>query len=198
MFFHLFITQSVVDKGIGTGNLSFVVLLLAAQLSITLGLMFNNFIRSRLMLNVTTNVSISFVSDFLCKLMRLPIAFFDSKRLGDLMQRIEDYNRIQSFITGSVLSIAIAIASLIVYSIVMANYDLGIFGVFLAGSVVYIIWVILFLKKRKKLDYMHFETASSDQSNIVQLLNGMQDIKLNNCEKQKNMSGSAFRKGCCV
>ena len=150
------------------------------------------------MLNVTTNVSISFVSDFLCKLMRLPIAFFDSKRLGDLMQRIEDYNRIQSFITGSVLSIAIAIASLIVYSIVMANYDLGIFGVFLAGSVVYIIWVILFLKKRKKLDYMHFETASSDQSNIVQLLNGMQDIKLNNCEKQKNMSGSAFRKGCCV
>ena len=180
-----FLTQSVVDTGIGNSNLSFVVMILIAQVVLTLGQMANNLIRSWLMLHMTTRISISLISDFLAKLMRLPIAFFDSKMVGDIMQRIGDYNRIQTFLTGSLLSIVMAAVSLVIYSVVMAGYDLGILGVFLLGSAFYIGWILIFLKRRRKLDYMRFQESANNQSNIVQLINGMQDIKLNNCEKQK-------------
>ena len=180
-----FITQSVVDTGIGTGNLSFVVMLLIAQLVLTIGQMANNLIRSWLMLHTTSRVSISLISDFLCKLMRLPIAFFDSKMVGDIMQRIGDYNRIQTFLTGSLLSIIIAAVTFLIYGGIMAGYSIGVFLVFFAGAALYIGWVLLFLRRRRKLDYMRFQEASANQSNIVQLIGGMQDIKLNNCERQK-------------
>lgn len=180
-----FITQSIVDTGISSGNLSFVVILLIAQLMLTMGAMANNLIRSWLMLHTTTRVSISLISDFLCKLMKLPIAFFDSKMVGDVMQRIGDSNRIQSFLTGSLLSMVIAAVSLLIYSIIMAGYNALIFIIFLVGSTLYIGWVLLFMKRRKKLDYMRFQQASANQSNIVQMIGGMQDIKLNNCERQK-------------
>jgi len=180
-----FITQSVVDTGIGTGNLSFVVMLLVAQVLLTVGQTANSLIRSWLMLHMTTRISISLISDFLCKLMRLPIAFFDSKMVGDIMQRITDYNRVQTFLTGSLLSIVMAAFSFVIYGVVMAGYDLTILGVFLLGSALYIGWVLVFLKQRRKLDYMRFQEAANNQSNIVQLIGGMQDIKLNNCEKQK-------------
>lgn len=180
-----FLTQSVVDTGIGTGSLNFVVVILIAQVMLTVGQMANNLIRSWLMLHMTTRISISLISDFLGKLMRLPIAFFDSKMVGDIMQRIGDYNRIQSFLTGSLLSIAMAIISFVIYGVVMAGYNLSILGVFMLGSILYVCWIILFMKRRRKLDYMRFQEAAANQSNIVQLINGMQDIKLNNCEKQK-------------
>lgn len=180
-----FITQSVVDKGIGTGSLSLIVVLLIAQLTLTLGGLANNLIRSWLMLHTTSRVSISLISDFLCKLMRLPIAFFDSKMVGDIMQRIGDYNRIQTFLTGSLLSMVIAVVSFVVYGFIMAGYNATIFIVFLIGASLYVLWVLLFMKRRRKLDYMRFQQASANQSNIVQLIGGMQEIKLNNCEKQK-------------
>lgn len=180
-----FITQSIVDTGIGTGNLSFVVMLLIAQLFLALGYMANNLIRRWLMLHTTSRVSISLISDFLCKLMKLPISFFDSKMVGDIMQRIGDYNRIQAFLTGSLLSMVIAAVSFLIYSAIMAGYNAVIFLVFFIGSALYIAWVLLFMKRRKKLDYMRFQQASANQSTIVQLIGGMQDIKLNNCEKQK-------------
>lgn len=180
-----FLTQSVVDKGIGMGNLSFVVMMLIAQVVLVLGQLANNLIRSWLMLHVTTRISISLISDFLSKLMRLPIAFFDSKMVGDIMQRIGDYNRIQTFLTGSLLSMVMAVVSFAIYGAVMGGYDLTILGIFLIGSILYAGWILLFMKHRRKLDYMRFQEASTNQSNIVQLINGMQDIKLNNCEKQK-------------
>lgn len=180
-----FLTQSVVDKGIGTGNLSFVVMMLIAQVVLVLGQMANNLIRSWLMLHMTTRISISLISDFLAKLMRLPIAFFDSKMVGDIMQRIGDYDRIQSFLTGSLLSMAMAVVSFVIYGAVMGGYDPTILGIFLLGSALYIGWILLFMKRRRKLDYMRFQEAAANQSNIVQLINGMQDIKLNDCEKQK-------------
>lgn len=180
-----FLTQSVVDKGIGTGNLSFVVMMLVAQVVLVLGQMANNLIRSWLMLHMTTRISISLISDFLAKLMRLPIAFFDSKMVGDIMQRIGDYDRIQSFLTGSLLSMAMAVVSFVIYGAVMGGYDVTILGIFLLGSALYIGWILLFMKRRRKLDYMRFQEAAANQSNIVQLINGMQDIKLNDCEKQK-------------
>ena len=180
-----FLTQSVVDIGIGTDNLPFIITILIAQMVLTFGQMANNLIRSWLMLHMTSRISISLISDFLAKLMRLPIAFFDSKMVGDIMQRIGDYDRIQSFLTGSLLSIVMATVSLIIYSIIMAGYNITILGVFLLGSALYIVWILIFLKRRRKLDYMRFQESANNQSNIIQLINGMQDIKLNNCEKQK-------------
>ena len=180
-----FLTQSVVDKGIGTGNLSFVVMMLVAQVVLVLGQTANNLIRSWLMLHMTTRISISLISDFLSKLMRLPIAFFDSKMVGDIMQRIGDYDRIQSFLTGSLLSMAMAVVSFVIYGAVMGGYDPTILGIFLLGSALYVGWILLFMKRRRKLDYMRFQEAAANQSNIVQLINGMQEIKLNDCEKQK-------------
>ena len=180
-----FLTQSVIDTGIGTGDLHFVVVILVAQVVLVLGQMANELIRSWLMLHMTTRVSISLISDFLAKLMRLPISFFDSKMTGDIMQRIGDHSRIQTFLTGSLLSIVMAAVTFVVYSAVMGGYDLRILGIFILGSVLYIGWVLLFLRRRRKLDYMRFQEAAANQSSIVQLIAGMQDIKLNGCERQK-------------
>lgn len=180
-----FLTQSVIDVGIGTSDLHFVIVILIAQVVLVLGQMANELIRSWLMLHMTTRVSISLISDFLAKLMRLPISFFDSKMVGDIMQRIGDHSRIQTFLTGSLLSIVMAVVTFIVYSAVMGGYDLKILGIFILGSAIYVGWVLLFLRRRRKLDYMRFQEASANQSSIVQLITGMQDIKLNGCEKQK-------------
>ena len=180
-----FLTQSVIDVGIGTSDLKFVVIILIAQVVLTLGQMANELIRGWLMLHMNTRVSISLISDFLAKLMRLPISFFDSKMVGDIMQRIGDHSRIQTFLTSSLLSIVMAVVTFIVYSAVMGGYNLQIRGVFLLGSALYICWILLFMKRRRKLDYMRFQEAAANQSSIVQLIGGMQDIKLNGCEKQK-------------
>ena len=180
-----FITQSIVDTGISNGNIPFIIMLLIAQLALAMGSRANNMIRSWLMLHTTARVSISLISDFLCKLMKLPIAFFDSRMVGDIMQRIGDYNRIQSFLTGSLLSMVVAAVSFIIYGMIMAGYNSLIFIIFIFGSLLYVLWVLAFMKRRKKLDYMRFQQASANQNSIVQLVYGMQDIKLNNCEKQK-------------
>lgn len=180
-----FLTQSVIDVGIGTSDLNFVVVVLIAQVVLVLGQMANELIRSWLMLHMTTRVSISLISDFLAKLMKLPIAFFDSKMVGDIMQRIGDHSRIQSFFTGPLLSIMMATVTFVVYAFVMGGYNMEILGIFILGNIFYVIWVLLFMKKRRELDYMRFQEASANQSSIVQLITGMQDIKLNGCEKQK-------------
>lgn len=188
-----FLTQSVVDTGIGNNDINIVVVILIAQVMLTIGQTANELIRSWLMLHITTRVSISLISDFLGKLMRLPIAFFDTKMVGDIMQRIGDYNRIQAFLTGSLISIIMAVLTFVIYSFVMASYHLSILGIFLLGSVLYVAWILLFLKRRRKLDYMRFQEAAANQSNIVQLISGMQDIKLNNCEKQKRWAWESIQ-----
>jgi ATP-binding cassette subfamily B protein len=180
-----FLTQSVVDYGIGNSDLAFIVMVLVAQMILTFGQTANGLIRSWIMLHVTTRISISLITDFLIKLMKLPIAFFDIKMIGDIMQRIQDHSRIQSFLTKSLIDIVFALITLIIYTFIMASYHLGILGVFFIGSVLYIGWVLLFLKRRREIDYKRFQQSSANQSNIVQLVNGMQEIKLNACEKQK-------------
>ncbi len=180
-----FLTQSIVDYGINNSDLAFIVMVLVAQMILTLGQTANGFIRNWLMLHVTTRISISLISDFLIKLMKLPISFFDIKLIGDVMQRIGDHNRIQSFLTGSLINIIFAIVTLVVYTVIMAGYHMGILLIFFAGSALYIGWVLLFLKRRRELDYKRFQQSSANQSNVVQLVTGMQEIKLNACEKQK-------------
>lgn len=180
-----FLTQSIVDVGIGTGNLPFIVMILVAQLFLAIGQTANDLIRSWIMLHVTTRISIALISDFLQKLMRLPISFFDIKLTGDIMQRIDDHTRIQSFLTGTLISMVFSIITFIVYACIMSGYHGGILLVFMVGSALYIGWILLFMKRRRDLDYMRFQESSANQSNLVQLVTGMQEIKLNGCEKQK-------------
>jgi len=180
-----FLTQAIVDVGISTNNLSFIVLVLIAQLVLTVSQTAVGFIRSWIMLHTSTRVSISLISDFLIKLMKLPVSFFDTKMIGDLRQRIDDNQRIQSFLTNNLISMSFGVFIFVVYSIVMAWYDWTILLVFYLGSALYVGWILLFLKKRKELDYKRFNVAASNQSNVYQLITGMQEIKLNNCEKQK-------------
>ena len=116
--------------------------------------------------------------------MSLPIAFFDSKNIGDILQRIGDYGRIRSFLTEILLSMIIAIFMFIVYGCIMASYSLKIIGVFLLGSLIYVSWVLIFMRMRRKLDYKRFQSASNNQSCLIQLVTGIQDIKQNNCERR--------------
>ena len=180
-----FLTQAIVDVGITTNNLSFIVLVLVAQLVLTASQTAVGFIRSWIMLHTSTRISISLISDFLIKLMKLPIRFFDTKQIGDLRQRIDDNDRVQTFLTGSLVSMSFGIFTFIIYSFVMAYYDWAILLIFYFGSALYVLWIVLFLKKRKELDYKYFNVAAANQSNVYQLITGMQEIKLNNCEKQK-------------
>lgn len=179
------ITQLVVDQGVTLGKLNFVKTMLLAQLLIVIGQLANDLIRNWIMLHMTARVSIALISDFLAKLMRLPISFFDKKMTGDIMQRILDHGRIQDFLTNSLLSIFMSTLLIIIYGSILGGYSIQILFIFLLGSIFYIGWVLIFLKWRRKLDYLRFQEAANNQSNMVQLINGMQDIKLNNSERQK-------------
>jgi len=180
-----FLTQSIVDYGISNQNLSFVTLILIAQLILFTSQTVVEFIRSWILLHITARINISMISDFLIKLMKLPIRFFDIKMIGDIMQRIHDNSRIQNFLTSSSINTLFSFVNLIIFSVVLGLYNLKILGIFLFASVLYVLWIVIFLKKRKELDYKRFAQASAEQSNLYQLITGMQEIKLNNCEKQK-------------
>jgi len=180
-----FLTQSIVDYGIGNSNVSFVILILVAQLTLYISQTAVEFIRSWILLHITTRINISIISDFLFKLMKLPIGFFDTKMIGDIMQRIGDHHRIQNFLTTSTLNTLFSAVSFVVFTCVLAFYNIKLLAVFLIASVLYVLWITIFLKKRRELDFKRFAQASAEQSNLYQLITGMQEIKLNNCEKQK-------------
>ncbi len=180
-----FLTQAIVDVGITTTNLSFIVLVLIAQLVLMASQTAVGFIRSWIMLHVSARVSIALISDFLIKLMRLPVRFFETKLIGDLRQRIDDNQRIQLFLTSNVINMSFGLFMFIIYSFVLAWYSWTILAIFYTGSAIYAGWIFLFMKKRKELDNRRFEVAAHNQSNLYQLITGMQEIKLNNCEKQK-------------
>ncbi len=180
-----FLTQAVVDQGIGNSNLNFITLILIAQLVLSLTQMGVGFIQSWISLHMNTRISITLISDFLAKLMRLPIRFFDAKNIGDIMQRIGDHGRIQSFMTGTTLSTVFSFFNFFVFAFIMAYYNLTILLVFLLGNALYVAWILSFMRYRRKLDNARFAQSSASQSNMVQLITGMQEIKLNNCEKQQ-------------
>ena len=180
-----YLTQAVVDSGINRNDLHIVVIILLAQLTLVLGQTANSICRNWLMLHVTTRIGVSIIADFLSKLLRLPIAFFDSKNIGDILQRIGDYNRIQFFLTETLLATVVGIISFIIYSVIMAQYHFTILIIFLAGSILYAVWVTMFMRKRRDLDYMRFQEAASNQGSLVQIVQGMQDIKINNCGNRK-------------
>jgi ATP-binding cassette subfamily B protein len=180
-----FLTQSVVDIGINTRNLNFIYIILIAQSMLIIGRVSVEFIRSWILLHVSTRVNISILTDFLIKLMKLPMSFFDTKMTGDIMQRMNDQKKIESFLTGSTLSTVFSLFNLLVFSVVLAYYNAVIFFVFVISSTLYTAWILIFLKRRRVLNYKSFEVSAKNQSSIVQLVGGMQEIKLNNCEQQK-------------
>ena len=180
-----FLTQAVVDIGINNQDINFVYLILIAQLMLFGGRTAVEFIRSWILLHVSTRINISLISDFLIKLMKLPIGFFDTKMIGDLLQRINDHKRIENFLTNSSLNTLFSLINLVVFGIVLAIYNWVIFAVFLGGSILHIAWVAFFLKRRRVLDFKRFDQLAANQSSLIQLVTGMQEIKLNNYEKQK-------------
>ena len=180
-----FLTQAIVDTGIGGKDIGFVWLVLLAEMTLLFSRTAIEFIRSKILLHISTRINISLISDFFIKLMKLPMKFFDTKLMGDLLQRIEDHRRVEQFLTSSSLSLLFSFFTFLVFGVVLAVYNLGIFLVFLFGTSLYAGWIILFLKKRRQLDYKYFEQAGRNRNVTYQLIGGMQEIKLQGCEQCK-------------
>lgn len=177
-----YLTQSIVDTGINTQNINFIQIVLAAQLMLLFSQTAIEFIRSRILLHISTRINISLLSGFWAKLLKLPMQFFDSKHPGDIIQRISDHHRIESFLTGTALNTFFSLINLVVFSIVLLRYNLTIFLIFLCGSILYLIWIQFFLRYRRRLDYQRFSIAGKENNATMQLVYGMQEIKLNNAE----------------
>ena len=193
-----YLTQSIVDIGINTHNLQFIYIVLIAQFVLFFGSTIVDFIRSRLLLYVSTRINISLLSDFWIKLMRLPLSFYDSKQTGDILQRIQDQHRIESFLTGSTLNTVFSLFTLVSYSFIVLQYSSIVFLIFVVGSALYMSWIIIFLKYRRSLDYKRFAVASKENSATMQLIYGMQEIKLNGAEHLKRwdwekLQGALFK-----
>lgn len=185
LFVFPFFTQSIIDFGVAHKSISFVVTILIAQIVLILSSNLVEFIRNWLLLHIGMKLNISIISDFIFKLTNLPIAFFDSKMTGDIIQRIGDHARIKDFLTDTSLNFIFSIFTFTVFSFILALYNRFVFTVFLIGSVLYIIWILFFMKKRAILDHKMFAQNAATQSNIYELIFGMQEIKLNSCEDQK-------------
>lgn len=183
-----FLTQSIVDVGIQNQDIGFIYLVLFAQIMLFVGRTSVEVLRSWILLHLTTRINISLVSDFFIKLMNLPISYFDTRMTGDIMQRIGDHRRIENLLTGTTLNTLFSFFNLIVFGAVLIYYSLTIFFIFLGGSIVYIVWILFFMKRRRELDYKRFAQLSQEQSTVIELINGMQEIKMHNAEKQKRWS----------
>lgn len=182
-----FLTQSIVDTGIHTKNIGLIWLILIGELTIVIGRTITDVIRNWLLLHISMRINISIVSDFFIKLLKLPMAFFDTKLMGDIFQRISDHDRIQKFLTSQILKISFAVLSFFIFGIVLCYYNITVFLIFLIGSFLYATWITLFLRKRRKIDYNLFEQQAANQNRTYQFITGIQEIKLQNCEIRRRL-----------
>lgn len=180
-----FLTQSMVDVGIQDSNLDFITLILITQLLLFVAQLGVSFIQGWISLHINSRINISLISDFLMKLMKLPLRYFDTKMTGDIMQRIGDHNRIKSFLMGNSISMIFSFVNFFVFGAILGYYQPLILAIFLFGNTLYVLWILAFMRYRRELDIKRFNQSSSEQSKIIQLIQGMQEIKLNNCEQQK-------------
>ncbi|MDR0983071.1 MAG: peptidase domain-containing ABC transporter [Culturomica sp.] len=180
-----FLTQSIVDTGIKNKDIGFIWLVLLGEIMIVIGRTATDFIRRWLLLHISMRINISLVSDFFIKLLKLPMSFFDTKLMGDLLQRMSDHNRVQSFLTNQTLNILFTLLSFVIFGIVLFLYNKLIFFTFLLGSIVYGVWIAIFLNRRKVLDYEIFEKQAIDQNKTYQFITSMQEIKLQGCEQRR-------------
>lgn len=193
-----FLTQSIVDNGISTRNTSFITIILIAQMTLVFSRTLVDFIRSRILLGISIVVNLSILSDFWIKLTRLPLSYFDTHRTGDTLQRINDNKTVQSFLTGSALSTALSVVNLLIYAVVLAVYRIELLLVFAIGSILYFAWIRFFLRFRRKINYQTFHNSSRENTATLQLIQGMQEIRLNNAQKLKrweweNIQTSIFK-----
>lgn len=180
-----FLSQAMVDQGINGQNLNIITLILLAQLGFFVATLSIDYIRSWILLHINLRIDISLISDFLIKLTSMPLQFFDSRMTGDILQRIGDHGRIKSFLIGNSIGIVFSIINFAVYLIILAYYNTKVLLIFLVGNALHVVWISFFMRYRRELDIKRFNLSSCEQSKIIQLVQGMQDIKLNNCEQQK-------------
>lgn len=178
-----FLTQAIVDFGINNQDRNFITIVLLAQLVLIISRQSVDFIRGWILLHLSTRINIYLISDFLIKLMKLPLSFFDTRLVGDLLQRINDHKRVESFLTTSSLDFVFSLFSVLIFGIVLAVYSLKIFLLFLVGSILYYLWIRLFMNKRRELDHKKFSRLSVNQSKLIQIINGIEEIKINNAER---------------
>lgn len=188
-----FISKAVIDVGIKTSDVKFIYMILIGNIVILISIMAFNVIRDWILMHITARVNIALISDYLIKLMKLPINFFENKLIGDILQRAQDHERIRSFIMGNSLSLIFSTLTFVVFSIILLAYDSVIFYIFLAGSILYAGYVLLFLQIRKKLDWEYFELISKNQSYWVETVEAIQDIKVYNYEKQRRWKWEAIQ-----
>lgn len=180
-----FLTQSIVDLGIANKDIGFIYLVLLGQLMLTISRTAIDFIRRWLLLHISMRINISLLSDFFIKLLKLPMSFFDTKLIGDLMQRMNDHSRVEKFLTTQMLSVTFSLFSFIVFSSVLLYYNVPIFAIFVLSSIIYAIWIATFLKKRRSLDYELFEKQSENNNKTYQFITAIQEIKLQDCERRR-------------
>ena len=189
-----FLTQAIVDKGIKHQDLNIILLILFGQLMLTISRTFIDFLRRWILLRISMKINISLISDFFIKLLKLPMSYFDTKLLGDLMQRMNDHGRVNNFLTQNVLNIVFSLLTLIVFSVVLVIYDKFVFLVFLIGSMLYGGWIALFLKRRKVIDYELFEQQAINNNRTYEFITSMQEIKLQDCEQRKRQEWEHIQK----
>ncbi len=190
-----YLTQSIVDTGINTQNLNFIQIVLIAQIMLLFSQTIVEFIRSRILLHISTRINISLLSGFWAKLLRLPMQFFDSKHPGDIIQRIGDHHRIESFLTGTALNTFFSIFNIFIFSFVLLRYNVTVFVIFAVGSLLYLGWIQFFLRYRRKIDYEKFAIAAKENNATMQLVYGMQEIKLNNAENTYRWAWEGLQAG---
>ncbi len=190
-----FLFQAMVDFGITNQDLKFIHLVLIFQFVLILSQMGIDFIRRWILLHLSTRINISLISDFLVKLMKLPVGFFDTKLTGDILQRVGDHRRIETFMTTSSLTILFSMFNLVVFSVILAIYSIKILLLFLAGALLYFAWIALFMKKRRSLDHKYFGKMAENQSKLIQIIHGIREIKLNNAERSKQWEWKDIQAG---
>jgi ATP-binding cassette subfamily B protein len=180
-----FLSQSIVDVGIQNSDLGFIKLIMLFQLVLAFSNLLVGFLQSWISIHTNTRIYLSMIIDFWSKLFRLPISFFETRSMGDIMRRLNDHDRIQGFMLGDALNIAFAVVNLVIYSTILCIYDISVFSIFIFGQLLYVAWTCFFMRFRKKLDYQGFKYSGKNQNLVIQMLEGVQDIKMNNCEYKK-------------
>lgn len=180
-----FISKAVIDVGIQTQDVDFINIVLIANIAIVVSVLLSNIVRDWILLHITSRINIALISDYLIKLMQLPITFFENKMAGDILQRANDHERIRSFIMNNSINMIFSTLTFVVFGIILLIYNEIIFLIFLVGSIIYVVWVLAFLRIRKRLDWEYFELVSKNQSYWVETIASIQDIKINNYERSK-------------
>ena len=179
-----FLMQTVVDVGVNNRDIPFIYLILISQLVLIFSQTLVSIFREWLLIHITSRFNIKMISDFLFKMLKLPVSYFDTRNTGEHLQRITDHTRIQNFVSSSTLNMIFSMITFIIFNCILAYYNLKIFTVFIVGATLYVGWTFFFLKKRAELDYKRFDEASQSQNSLIQIINGVKEIKINNSQRK--------------